>query len=337
MEDTTPSRTTEYTPDPTWFAPVIGIPCPWSAAQAKRFAPVWHAYSQVIAQAGGIPLWLPKASEVEALAPLWMWLDGVLLPGGADVEPAWYGEAPHPLLGMVDLEADRLEFWLAREALERQTPVLGINRGLHVLNVVQQGTLYQDLGSQVQTPLCHVARGQSRAAPAHPVALASGTRLAALLGPEVAWVNSWHHQAIKDVGAEIDIAAMSPDDLVEAIEVRAQRFAVAIQWPAEALALAGDVRMQRLFAGFVEVARTCGMERRSRFLQARARAARWEQMWERDLAAYTQGRTRLFGEEDLPALEELALRRDLPVLKGRVQAIAEALGLADPTSPAGHL
>lgn len=337
MEETTPSRTAQYTPDPTWYRPVIGIPCAWSAAQAKRFAPVWHAYSQVLAQAGGIPVWLPRVSNVEALAPLWMWLDGVLLPGGADVSPACYGEPTHPCLGMVDPEADRMELWLAREALVRQTPLLGINRGLHVLNVVAQGTLYQDVGSQIDTPLCHVAVGQPREWAVHPVALVSGTRLAALLGPEVGWVNSWHHQAIKDVGQDIDIAAMSPDDLVEAIEVRQHRFALAVQWPAEALALAGDARMQRLFVGFVEAARTFGMERRSRLLQAQAARTRWEQMWERDLAAYTQGRARLFGEEALPALEELALRQDLPVLKGRLQATAQVLGLADPTPPAGRL
>src|SRR5690348_13889197 len=105
MLEKTPDRQEQYTPDPPWFAPVIGIPCSWSAAQARRFAPVWHVYSQVLAQAGGIPCWLPLVADVEALAPLWMWLDGVLLPGGADVSPIRYGERPHPLLGMVDPEA----------------------------------------------------------------------------------------------------------------------------------------------------------------------------------------------------------------------------------------
>lgn len=337
MIEETPSRQAQYTPDSAWCAPVIGIPCPWSAAQAGRFIPVWHAYTLVIAQAGGIPLWLPRVSEVEVLAQVWMWLDGLLLPGGADVHPACYGQAPHPLLGLVDPEADRLELWLAREALASHTPLLGINRGLHVLNVVYQGTLYQDLSSEFGTPLCHAAVGRPRAEAVHPVDIVPGTRLAELLGVEVGWVNSFHHQAIWDLGEGLDIAAMAPDDVVEAIEVHAHRFAVAVQCAAEAQAVAGNARMQRLFAGFVEVARAAGMERRRRLLQGRAGLERWERMWVEDLLTYTEGCRRLLSEEPLPVLEELELRRDLPVLKGRLQASAQALNLSDPTLPGGRL
>lgn len=339
-------RVNQYTPDaPTWHRPIIALP--WSAGRRSGlFAPVWHAYAQVIEQAGGTPLWLPLLAGPDALAPLWMWLDGLLLPGGVDVHPYAYGEDPHPLLGAVDPEADRLELWLAQEALERDLPVLGINRGMQVLNVAVGGSLLQDLMAQRETVMSHVTVGQPRQAHAHPVNVRSGTRLAALIGRAPAFVNSFHHQGVQDLGNGISIAALAPDDVIEAIELPDRRFALGVQWAIEALALAGDTRMRRVFAGFVEAACAYGMQRQKRLLHGRASLERWEGMWVRDLAAYSQGRERLYraevsGEQDdlepLGALEELELRRDLPVLKGRVQAVTEALGLPDPTPPAGRL
>lgn len=103
------------------------------------------------------------------------------------------------------------------------------------------------------------------------------------------------------------------------------------------MALAGDRRMSTLFRGFVAAASTYGTLRQRRLRLSRDALERWERMWLRDLVAYTQGRERLLGEAPLGALEELELRQDVPVLKGRVQAIVEALGLADPTPPAGGL
>lgn len=337
MTQTSIHRQFQYTPEAAgWHRPIIALP--WSAGRRSGvFAQVWHAYSEVIEQAGGTPLWLPPLAGPDALAPLWMWLNGLLLPGGVDVHPFAYGEDPHPLLGAVDPEADRLELWLAQEALERDLPVLGINRGMQVMNVACGGSLLQDLTAQRETVLSHVTAGQPRAQHAHPVNIRSDTRLAALIGSAPAFVNSFHHQGVKDVGNGLAVAALAPDDVIEAIERPAQRFALGVQWAIEAMALAGDERMQRVVAGFVEAARAYGMQRQARLLQGRAALERWEGMWVRDLAAYSQGRAQLFGEEPLGVLEELELRRDLPVLKGRVQAVTEALGLPDPTPSAGRL
>ena len=254
-----------------------------------------------------------------------MWLDGLLLPGGVDVHPYVYGEDLHPRLGAVDPEADRMELWLAEEAIQRDLPLLGINRGMQVLNVAMGGSLLQDLAAHLGTTW-HLTVGQPRCAPAHPVSVMSGTRLADLVGAEPALVNSWHHQGIKELGQGVTVAALAPDEVIEAIELPKRRFVCA-----------GDSRMQRVFAGFIEAARTSGMERKARLWQGREALDRWERMWIRDLVAYTQGRERLFGEETLGDLEALELRQDLPVLKGRVQAVTEALGLADPTPPVGRL
>ena len=336
-------RQTQHT-TPAWYRPVIGIP--WTAGpRSKLFAKVGAAYTQAIEQAGGTPLWLPPVADVAVLAPLWMWLDGVLLPGGVDIHPFAYGEDLHPRLGTVDPEADRIELWLAEEAIQRNLPLLGINRGMQVLNVAVGGSLIQDLAAHLGTKW-HMTIGQARCAPAHPVSVVPGTRLADLLGAEPALVNSWHHQGIKELGKGVTIAALAPDEVIEAIELPKRRFACAVQWAIEALVLAGNERMQRVFAGFIEAARGYGMERKARLWQGRAALDRWERLWVRDLVAYTQGRERLYreevpGEQDdlepLGDLEALELRRDLPVLKGHVQAATEALGLPDPTPPAGRL
>lgn len=343
MTQTSIHRQDQYTPDAAgWHRPIIALP--WSAGRHSGFfAPVWLAYAQAIEQAGGTPLWLPPLTGPDALAPLWMWLDGLLLPGGVDVHPYCYGEDPHRLLGAVDLEADRVELWLAEEALQRDIPLLGINRGMQMMNVACGGSLHQDLTAERETALSHVTIGQPREQHAHPVTFRSDTRLAALIGRAPAFVNSWHHQGVKAVGSGLTVAALAPDDVIEALEMPERRFVLGVQWAIEALALAGDGRMQRVFAGFVEAARASGMQRQKRLLQGRAALERWERMWVRDLAAYTQGRERLLreeppdAEEPLGALEELELRRDLPGLKGRLQAITEALGLPDPTPSAGRL
>lgn len=130
---------------------------------------------------------------------------------------------------------------------------------------------------------------------------------------------------------------MAPDDVVEAIAVPDQRFALGVQWALEALVLAGDRRMQRIFAGFVAAARAAGMQRHGRLMEARAAPERWERMWVRGLAAYILGRERLFGEKTLGDLEARELRHEQPMHKGRLQAVAEALGLPDPTLPLGRL
>ena len=173
-------RQPQYTPDAlAWYRPVIGIP--WSATRrAGIFAPIWRAYLQAIQDAGATAILLPPVPESAAFAPLWQCLDGLLLPGGLDIQPEIYGEVPHPLLGTVDPEADRLELGLAQEALERDLPLLGINRGVQVLNVACQGTLYQDVGTQLDTTWSHVTVGQPRETHAHPVNSVPGTRLAAL-------------------------------------------------------------------------------------------------------------------------------------------------------------
>lgn len=213
-----------------------------------------QTYVQAVRYAGGAPVLIPAGPE-DVLRDTFERLDGLLLPGGLDVAPAEYGEAPHPRLGSVEPERDRVELTLCRWALAGEKPVLGICRGIQVMNVAAGGTLYQDIPSQYKTDIAHASdQTLPRAYLAHNVALEPGMRLTRLVGAEPLPVNSWHHQAIKDLASGLVVSARSADGIIEGAEVPGHRFAVSVQFHPEDLYRL-DERIQRLFAGFVAV---CG-------------------------------------------------------------------------------
>jgi putative glutamine amidotransferase len=190
-------------------------------------------YIRAVEEAGGLPLVLAPGSEADAPDFLDR-LDGLLLSGGADVDPALYGEAPHPKLGRVVRERDDFELALCRAALGRDFPVLAICRGLQVLNVATGGTLVQDIPSELAAGSHHDPR-KERWERAHDVRLLQGTLLREILGRESVSVNSFHHQAVDRAGDGIRISAYSAGDrVVEGIEMPARRFVVGVQWHPEA-------------------------------------------------------------------------------------------------------
>ena len=182
-------------------------------------------YVQRIERAGAVPVVLPPCvSDLESLIAR---LDGVCLSGGPDLDPGAYG-APdrHEELGPTEPSLDAFELALARAALERGMPLLGICRGSQALNVACGGTLHQHLpGHRQSEPGCQVS---------HEVEILAGTRLASLIGPGTVAVNSFHHQAVDRLGRGLTIAARAADGTVEAIE--GPGFALGVQWHAETLA-----------------------------------------------------------------------------------------------------
>lgn len=235
---------------------LIGIPC-YAAKRAGTLRPLYgvnRSYAQAVEMAGGTPVLIPHLDDMKMLEPLCSRLDGLLLPGGVDIHPRNFGEEPHPLLGTVDVQEDRLELALADYFLEMDLPILGICRGLQVLNVAARGTLYQDIHAQRPESLKHAYTGKPRAYRAHPITLVPGTRLAELLGTEPLLVNSFHHQAIKTPGRNIVTSAQAPDGIIEGIEFPNHRFVLAVQCHPEELVVAGDERVLRLFQGFVQAA-----------------------------------------------------------------------------------
>jgi putative glutamine amidotransferase len=213
------------------------------------YAPIMKA----IGLGGGLPVMLPCELEIETLRRLYERVDGVLLPGGGDVDPARYGAEPHPKTGYVDSVRDDLEFTVARWAVEDDRPLFCICRGHQVLNVALGGTLTQDISSQLQTEEVHWFN-QPRTKRTHDVHIEADSRLAQILDTTMVDVNSIHHQAIDQVAESLRVIAKSPDGIVEGVEIPEHRFALSVQWHPEELT--DDPMMLRLFQSFVSAA--CG-------------------------------------------------------------------------------
>lgn len=215
-------------------------------------------YVVAIQDAGGLPLVLTPAHAGPSLRALYELLDGLVLTGGEDVEPARYGEPEaHPTVETVP-ERDALEFRILEWALADALPVLAICRGLQLLNVALGGSLYQDLPSHYPEPIGHDQMKADppgpRTEPHHPVAVLPGSCLADLLGSTRVEVNSMHHQGVRALAPTLVAVAHAPDGLVEGVEWRDPArggFLVGVQWHPEELARSGDGPSRRLFEGFV--------------------------------------------------------------------------------------
>jgi putative glutamine amidotransferase len=184
-------------------------------------------------------------------------IDGLVLTGGGDVDPVFYGEERHPAIQDAEPGRDEFEIDLARRAMSADLPVLAICRGAQVLNVAAGGTLVQDIPSGVTSALAHTVR-EPRDAHAHEVSVASGSRLERALGPAVdaartCRVNSRHHQSVAKVGDGLIATATAPDGVIEGIEKPEARFCVGVQWHPENFCRTGE--FSPLFTAFVDAAR----------------------------------------------------------------------------------
>jgi len=191
------------------------------------------SYTQALQEAGAIAVVLPAHGYVDDTGALLDRLDGLLVSGGPDLDPALYGQARHPQLGPeVDRVSDDYEQALLLGAAERDLPLLGICRGLQALNVSRGGTLHQHLPDR--STLEH-DQGHASFEPAHDVAVASGSLLHRLTGDTTVAVNSYHHQAVDRLGRGLEICAVAPDATVEAIWDPSARFCLGVQWHPEVL------------------------------------------------------------------------------------------------------
>jgi len=208
-------------------------------------------YVESVVRAGGEPLLLEPTDDPSASLDR---IDGLLLTGGADVDPAEYGEPPHPSVE-IDAARDAFEIPLTRGAMAREMPLLAICRGVQVLNVAAGGTLVQDIPTAITSDLNHSVEVPKDAV-AHSVDIVPGSRLAGCVSgttPQSCAVNSRHHQSVGVVGAPFVVSAVSPDGVIEAIEQPDVPFCLGVQWHPENFWRTGE--FAPLFASFIDAAR----------------------------------------------------------------------------------
>jgi putative glutamine amidotransferase len=245
--------------------PTIGITTQTLEPAANQLLPrCWvmsQRYVQVLAAAGGVPWVIPLLEGDEAtLRAIYERLDGLLLPGGVDVDPGAYGEAPSPHCGPIDPARDWAELRLVRWALQDAKPVLAVCRGAQLLNVAFGGTLYQDVAAQHPGAIKHdnfPTGGRRRDELAHTVRLTAGSRLARLLEADMLPVNSMHHQGIARLAPGLVAVATSADGLIEGVETANGHFVLGVQWHPEDL-VDVDPRMRRLFSELISAAASRG-------------------------------------------------------------------------------
>jgi putative glutamine amidotransferase len=238
--------------------PIVGIPC--GVYPDSWFTPANGnavSYLRALEAAGAIPALIHLSQDAEVLDAHYARCDALLLAGGEDVHPSYYGAAPHPKLGKPNPAQDDVELALARRAAADRKPIFGICRGVQLLNVALGGTLYQDIPAEIPGALDHEESTERRdmAHLAHPIALEPDSWLAGRIDAAELIVNTLHHQALRDVAPGLRVIARAPDRVVEAVEGVGPGFVLGVQCHPEELWERADQRWARVFRGFVEVIR----------------------------------------------------------------------------------
>ncbi len=208
-------------------------------------------YLNAVQQVGGLPLIVAPLSK-ELIGAILDSIDAICLSGGPDIDPSTYGQPPHPMLGPTELATDAFEIELARQADKRGMPILAICRGAQVLNVARGGTLHQHIPDAFgESDLEH---RQKELGPhtTHDVNIDPGSVLATTLGTTTTEVNSFHHQAVEQLGQNLKISARSQDGIIEGIEAIDRDYVVGVQWHAESLT--NRAEHEALFKGLNDAA-----------------------------------------------------------------------------------
>lgn len=237
--------------------PVIGITCAQEPDTGRAY--LNRPYYAAVEKAGGLPVLLPPLRPGDGVRAVVDLLDGLLLSGGGDLDPVYFGEEPRPGTGEVAPERDAFEIELTRMALQANLPVLGICRGIQVLNVAAGGSIWQDIGESGPTFLKHM-QDAPRWHPTHTIDVEPGSRLAGILGTERVRVNSLHHQAVREPARGFKVVARAGDGIIEALEGTGPVFVLGVQFHPEWLWERQPVFLN-LFAALVEAARLYRRER----------------------------------------------------------------------------
>ena len=239
------------------WAPLIGITADFSpanrctkgrAGEAAHFLP--HRYCGAVENAGGMALILPATKMNGVLNRFLDVADGLMISGGNfDIHPSFYGEKPIAGLGLIKQERTEFELELARAALERDLPLLGLCGGAQAINVVLGGTLYQDIPTQLPQADNH-QQSRKKEIGGHLIHIRQGTRLREILRRRSIEVNTTHHQAVKQIGKGLIVSATAEDGLIEGIESEQHSFVLGLQWHPEVLAPRHE-HQRRIFSSFI--------------------------------------------------------------------------------------
>lgn len=192
-------------------------------------------YLESIQQAGGMPLMLPvMQADREEIAAWLRLVDGILLPGGYDVAPAYYGQHPLRQVTLTNRTEDAAEILLVQMAKAQHVPVLGVCRGLQVMNVALGGTLWQDIPTQCADSICHYQHSELRDELFHTVAVRGGSLLEEILGAQQVDTNTFHHQSVRDIAPGLVAVAQTQDGVIEALESE-NGLMLGVQWHPEGL------------------------------------------------------------------------------------------------------
>ena len=206
-------------------------------------------YVKSVAMAGGVPYIIPIVSDENLAKEQISNVDALILSGGQDVNPLIYGEEPKQKLGGILPERDKFDLWLLREAYKRNKPVLGICRGIQLINAAFGGTINQDLSYDKNCYIKHLQE-TSPSTGAHVVEIMEGSIIHSILGSKIT-VNSFHHQSLKQVADGFKVAAVAKDGTIEAIEMNGENFVVGIQWHPEMMSSSSE-KMLNIFKELIK-------------------------------------------------------------------------------------
>ena len=232
--------------------PVIGLTT--SINEDESVLMMNRSYISAVTAAGALPVLLPATDDPDVIAGYVQMIDGLLLTGGGDIDPASFHENQEWACGEISPVRDAFELQLCKAYLARgKGPVLGICRGVQLLNVALGGSLYQDLAAAYPNATLAHRQKQRGIYPSHNNSISPGSRLSRILSAHEIRVNSHHHQALKRVADTLSVSATAPDGVIEAVEMRDHPFCIGVQWHPERLwNQPGGEMHARIFQAFVE-------------------------------------------------------------------------------------
>jgi putative glutamine amidotransferase len=207
------------------------------------------AYSRAVWQAGGIPIAIPYVENTDAYDSTINMCHGIILTGGADIDPQLYGQEKKNTCGNIQKLRDEMEMYILDKAICNKKPILAICRGIQLLNVYFGGTLYQDIPTEYVPCLDHVQK-EGKFEPSHSVSIVKDSPLYTLVGKDIMTANSFHHQGIKALGADLEVMAYASDNMIEAVYLKRETYVRGYQWHPERLCHM-DENNKKLFIDFI--------------------------------------------------------------------------------------